>query len=307
MARFRSLCCALLVMLALARVGYADAPKCTCDLICKVYALSDFGADPTLCQFIAETIPHVVQPQSWSDQGGSARLRYYAPGKVLVVYQSAAAHTEVESFLKSLKSAMPSGQGTTKTGTPGILPAQYLAPTQAARTPPSVATQPMPYPVPPATQQPKHLFHFIIRYEGEGIIDSNVAELYKAMSAANANGEGKPPMPVPACVGVPLSTYMPEAGLTLPSSAYLTQPPTYMPPCTSSGTCPTWNPPMMQGSFPTLPPLRSSPVPNAVPASGTTSSGWAPPNAPGAPANPAPAKPSTAPFSSGNSNASLRD
>src|SRR5262245_2720857 len=162
MARSLSLCCALLVTLALARVGHADGPRGDCDLVCKVYALSDFGADQTLCQFIAETIPHVVQPQSWSDQGGSARLRYYAPGKVLVVYQSAAAHTEVESFLKGLKSAMPSGGspmstgwGTPKSAPPPIMPAQYLVPTQATRTPPTVAAQPMPYAVPPATQQPK--------------------------------------------------------------------------------------------------------------------------------------------------------
>src|SRR5262249_21060124 len=33
----------------------------------------------------------------------------------------------------------------------------------------------------PAPQQPpKHLFHFIIRYEGDGIIDSNVVEFMKA-------------------------------------------------------------------------------------------------------------------------------
>jgi hypothetical protein len=288
MARFRSLSCyALLITLALARVGHADTPKCPSDLVCKVYALSDFGADATLCQFIAETVPHVVQPQSWSDQGGSARLRYYPPGKVLVVYQSAAAHTEVESFLKSLKSAMPSGHSAAKSVTPGILPAQYLAPTQAARTPPSVATQPMPYPVPPATNHPKHLFHFIIRYEGEGIIDSNVAELYKAMYAAGATGEGKPAISVPACVGVPASVYSPEAGLTLPSGHYLAQPPAYMPPCSSSGTCPTANPPGIPAQglpASALPPLRSSPVP-CMPASGATLSGT-----PAAPANSAPAK-----------------
>jgi hypothetical protein len=34
------------------------------------------------------------------------------------------------------------------------------------------------YPV-PSVPQPKHLFHFIIRYEGEGIIDSNVVDMLK--------------------------------------------------------------------------------------------------------------------------------
>jgi hypothetical protein len=38
------------------------------------------------------------------------------------------------------------------------------------------------YPVPPPARQPKHLFHFIIRYEGAGIIDSNVVKFMKAQS-----------------------------------------------------------------------------------------------------------------------------
>src|SRR5262245_7557864 len=339
MARSLSLCCALLVTLALARVGHADGPRGDCDLVCKVYALSDFGADATLCQFIAETIPHVVQPESWSDQGGSARLRYYAPGKILVVYQSAAAHTEVESFLKSLKSAMPTGQGTAKSSPPPIMPAQYLAPTGAARTPPTVAAQPMPYPVPPATQQPKHLFHFIIRYEGEGIIDSNVAELYKAMAAANANGEGKPSMPVPACVGVPLSAYsaavapmapvtpggpmLPPGSVpfTGPVGTFVNQAP-FMPPC-MSGSCPQTTPPAspaagqpaslpqaaplpkspptsQQPTSAALPPLRSSPVPNTAPTPSNANGGSLQSTSPGAPANPAPANSSPSGGTSSN-------
>src|SRR5438309_2051545 len=36
------------------------------------------------------------------------------------------------------------------------------------------------YPVPAASRAPKHLFHFIIRYEGEGIVDGNVADVLKA-------------------------------------------------------------------------------------------------------------------------------
>jgi hypothetical protein len=42
--------------------------------------------------------------------------------------------------------------------------------------------QPFTYPVPPPVAQPKHLFHFIIRYEGAGIIDSNVVRFMKAQN-----------------------------------------------------------------------------------------------------------------------------
>jgi hypothetical protein len=38
------------------------------------------------------------------------------------------------------------------------------------------------YPVPPPPALPKHLFHFIIRYEGEGIIDQNVVKFAKALT-----------------------------------------------------------------------------------------------------------------------------
>src|SRR5262249_32002953 len=45
------------------------------------------------------------------------------------------------------------------------------------------------YPVPPPLQQPKHLFHLVIRYEGDGIVDSNVADLVKNISGLSAAKE----------------------------------------------------------------------------------------------------------------------
>src|SRR5262249_50653316 len=47
-----------------------------------------------------------------------------------------------------------------------------------------VAEQHPTYLVPNPARSPKHLFHFIIRYEGEGIVDSNVVEAIKAQNSA---------------------------------------------------------------------------------------------------------------------------
>jgi hypothetical protein len=50
--------------------------------------------------------------------------------------------------------------------------------------------------VPMSPVGPKHLFHFIIRYEGEGIIDANVAKFAKALSqeaVSNHSGYSFPP------------------------------------------------------------------------------------------------------------------
>jgi hypothetical protein len=61
-------------------------------------------------------------------------------------------------------------------------------------------------------QTPKHLFHFIIRYEGEGIIDSNVVKFAKALQdKVGVNTPYTCPTPVPSApvpappVGSPLS------------------------------------------------------------------------------------------------------
>src|SRR5438876_1472191 len=50
------------------------------------------------------------------------------------------------------------------------------------------------YLVPGPVRQPKHLFHFIIRYEGEGIIDPNVVEAIKAQNSQNSSVAPTPPM-----------------------------------------------------------------------------------------------------------------
>jgi hypothetical protein len=117
--------------------------------------------------------------------GNSRVLRFYGPKKILVVYHTPAVQTKVDAFLKNLKKALPRDKGNkiatrnTFTQDRRVVPARYLDPSvirPAATVPEPNAT----YPVPAPVQRPKHLFHFIIRYEGAGIIDSNVIKFMKA-------------------------------------------------------------------------------------------------------------------------------
>src|ERR1043165_193181 len=117
-------------------------PRSESSLVCKVYPLGELGNDPSLGPWIAETIPMVIQPGTWNEtpspsktsyyvpELGTGRdknskqpaaLRYYAPGKVLVVYHTQTVHKQVDEFLQSLhktvsqdktKSAKPSGPPT---------------------------------------------------------------------------------------------------------------------------------------------------------------------------------------------------
>jgi len=279
--------CALGLSLALVSAASADTPRFTtpasahadAQLLCKVYALSDLGEDPHLGKWIAETLPQVVQPGSWSQQGGDARLSYYAPGRVMVVYQSAAAHTEVDAFLKNVKAAMANrptsaSRSTAAMREPGVLPAAHSA-FVPAQGPAAKAAQAMPYAVPPPVGQPKHLFHFIIRYEGEGIIDSNVAELYKSMNSAKP---GEIPPSLAAIVGVPASACNANPVMTAPAAGEPA--PAYMPPCAAPGLAPIM-PANSPGTAPIMPaasspreaPLRSSPVSGSPTSPAPTTSG----------------------------------
>jgi hypothetical protein len=226
----------------------ASSPALKHDLTCTVYALKDLGDDPELGKWIAETIPHVIQPGTWNALANS-RVSYYAQGKILVVYHNAAVQGEVAAFLENLKKALPHEKqwaSAPHDKMPGhdakLVPASWRVP---AAMPTSVGSS---YPVPPPLQHPKHLFHlivraegvgdlgttalikdlsgvqgedtkdqakpeaakgprpnpsvtFILRYEGEGIIDDTVAdvlkEIYGPKNAPKNGGEGC--CPVPAC------------------------------------------------------------------------------------------------------------
>jgi hypothetical protein len=176
------------------------APGDKKDLTCTVYALDSLARDPGFAKWVADTIPEVIEPGSWGRAGRPAgtkerpRLVYNAPAKILVVYQTPAAHTKIAAFLQDLKKAVPHTQGravvgatASAAGGQAVVPAGYAAPA-LIRSSEAPASPKSTYPVPAPAQQPKHLFHLIIRYEGEGIVDSNVAELFKSLYG---QGEGK--------------------------------------------------------------------------------------------------------------------
>lgn len=149
----------------------------------KVYSLADLGDDPKLCAWVAETISHVIAPGSWANdwkgyRPDGARLSYYAPGKVLVINHTSAVHAQVDAFLTSLKKSLPAKRD------PQVMQAQFVP--DARPIGPVTASQAYPVPYPPSA--PKHLFHFIIRYEGDGVIDANVVKFAKALSQEAAKG-----------------------------------------------------------------------------------------------------------------------
>jgi hypothetical protein len=59
------------------------------------------------------------------------------------------------------------------------------------------------YPVAAPLKQPKHLFHFIIRYEGEGLIDANVVKFAKAVNSDNVTRNMQPSYAAPGTTTMP--------------------------------------------------------------------------------------------------------
>jgi hypothetical protein len=199
MARYG--CLAVFLALALAPAARSQSPSWTLTSgssasTCKIYSLADLGDDPNLGKWIADTIPQMIQPDSWKGPDGKSKLSYFAPGKVMVINQTAAVHAQVDEFLKNLKKSMPNE--VTARRDSQVMRAQF---TPTDRTAPVTASQAYPVPYPPAA--PKHLFHFIIRYEGDGIIDSSVVEFSKALiqaQIAESRNNQPPPSPTPTPV-----------------------------------------------------------------------------------------------------------
>jgi hypothetical protein len=151
----------------------ATTPAVKQDLTCTVYALKDLGDDPELGKWIAETIPQVIQPGTWSQVEARHRISYYAQGKILVVYHNAAVQAEVAAFLENLKKALPpekqgasAPRGKIPALDPNVTPASLNVPASMSTL---VGSS---YPVPAPLQHPKHLFHLIVRAEGIGDLGS---------------------------------------------------------------------------------------------------------------------------------------
>jgi hypothetical protein len=228
------------------QVSETVSPNCS---TCKVYSLRDLGDDPNLCKWIAETIPDVIQPASWKQDG--VTISYYAPSKILVVNHTPAVHAQVDEFLQNLKKSLPQQKATANRDMRdcAVMPAQF-----GVKDPPRpvgpAQTNPVSYPVPFPPQAPKHLFHFIIRYEGEGIIDSSVVKFAKALSNASSISTSKdvgPPTQCPTPMPVP--------------PQYLSQPAQYGVPTTPA----TSQRGQTHGNAPVMPPADAAPA--HVPAS----------------------------------------
>jgi hypothetical protein len=183
--------------------------------ICKVYSLAELGSDANLCKWVAETIPQMVQPGTWSNADGKQKLSYFAPAKVLVINHTPAVHGQIDEFLQSLKKTMPQVRAPQRDEP--IQQAQFAVPDRVPSPMPSTQA----YPVPAAPALPKHLFHFIIRYEGDGIIDANVVKFARAMNQENKSSLGNLPsstvVPAPAVYAIPAAGMTPLAP-PMPSS-----------------------------------------------------------------------------------------
>jgi hypothetical protein len=208
MARFAFV---LQTVLTLALVGAAGRPVMSqttpAKPISKVYSLADLSDDPGLGPWIAETIAAVIEPETWK-QGSSpcgsvgARpddqftLRYYAPRRILVVYHTPAVHEKVKAFLSEVRKNQPQAAASApvacahsheagccvQAGCKTIAPAVSL-------TYSSTAANSAGYPVPSPAQQPKHLFHFVIRYEGPGDVDENVVKALQQACGKKADDD----------------------------------------------------------------------------------------------------------------------
>jgi hypothetical protein len=197
------------------------------DLVCRIYSLNDLGSDPQLGVWVSKTLPNVVQPGSWREVAGEGTLSYYPPGNIMVIYHSAAVQAQVAAFLRDVKTALPKqpARAVHSAKAPSLNPyslpngqtigassyAHAQAVTPAKYSPPSLlkVSEPAPsqkfsYPVPEAKHQPKHLFHFIIRYEGEGVIDASVVKLFKALYGDEPGKAPAGPLPPPAPAVAPV-------------------------------------------------------------------------------------------------------
>jgi hypothetical protein len=157
-----------------------------------IYRLSDLGDDPNLCQWLADVIAEAIP----KDPG--TQVKYYAPSRILVIYHTGSVTAQVQAFLDDLKETLPQEKGRgighvarSLQKTQAVVPAKF--PSSLAKTIATVSDSGSP------TEQPRHLFQimiegldakgekvklksFTIRYEGEGIIDSNLAWLIKSLN-----------------------------------------------------------------------------------------------------------------------------
>ena len=160
-----------------------------------VYRLSDLTDDPSFGKWVADTIPEMVLPGTWGHMGGIGKISYHPPTRVLVIHHTSAAHAKVEAFLRDVKKSMPAEgvrSAATKHGmTGGVMHAMHTSPVRAA-DPMAVGSS---YLIPPPQGQPKHLFHLILRYEGDGASDASptgaLRDLFGTLGLTATDGPAK--------------------------------------------------------------------------------------------------------------------
>jgi hypothetical protein len=226
---------------------------CACEAVAaspirKTYSLAEMGDDASFGAWIAEMIPQVVQPGTWNTGDAKSKhvLSYYAPAKMLLVYHTPAVHAEIDDFLRGMKKSMPTTKATAKAPALfGLTQMKYtVADSQAEPAPVALG-----YPVAAPTQQPRHLFHFIIRYEGDGIIDRNVAEFAKAYGNAAAASATEAAKAMPEAVkATPAESTKSETPAKPVTPACCAMPGC----CTAPAACP---PPATVGTTPAPAPL----------------------------------------------------
>jgi hypothetical protein len=171
----------------------------------KIYSLDDLGGDPGFGEWISQTIPEVIAAGTWQ---GPGVIRYYAPKNILVVCHTPAVQAKVDGFLKDVKKTLPDTKRANAAAPKGpargheVVQAAYQAPSVLRETGPAPQSS-LSYPVPAQAKAPKHLFHFIVRYEGEGIIDDSVVRVLKSyFQEERKAAKAAPPASAPAPANV---------------------------------------------------------------------------------------------------------
>jgi hypothetical protein len=153
---------------------------------CVVHPLGTLADDPKFGKWIVDTIPQMIQPGTWN---ASRRISYYAPGRLLVVSHTPAVQTEIKTFLADMqKAAGPAAASAGNSAAPDrhVVPAT-LTDVQMSQPRELVAGTRGAYPVPAPVRPPKHLFHLIIRYEGDGLGDVAIAGLMSQLGSADTS------------------------------------------------------------------------------------------------------------------------
>src|ERR1700677_4724389 len=147
--------------------------------VCKIYQLRDISESEDVRSWVKATIPEMIHPGTWGNPSinGIGNITYDAKSGLLAVRHVAAAHAEIDEFLKRVKSSVKEPAPVERKAVvkqAGFTPAGV---SEAAKTEPG-------YPAPPPLQQPKHLFHFVIRFEGSGM-DATLVDLARKLAAGD--------------------------------------------------------------------------------------------------------------------------